>query len=117
FDWRRTGADTLAVDDDRTCAALCETAAELRAIEREVVTQDVKQRCVGFCVGTTGLAVDLKTDGHGVRASPTGALACTPLLGCYSASTAGRRRGLLRRSVIKPVIMREGRLFPIPPAS
>ena len=41
-DRRDTGSDGLTFNDDRAAAALAEAAAELRAVELQVIAQDVK---------------------------------------------------------------------------
>jgi len=43
-----TGADGIAVHDDRACAALSETAAEFRPVQPEIVTESVEQRHIGL---------------------------------------------------------------------
>ena len=43
-DRRDAGADRRAVDDDRAGAALAESAAKARALQAEVVAEDVEQR-------------------------------------------------------------------------
>ena len=45
-----TGADGVALHDDRTGAALSEPAAKLGAVQPEIVTQGVEQRHIGLGV-------------------------------------------------------------------
>src|SRR6266850_2584748 len=51
-----------AVEQHRAGAALPEPAAELRAVQGEVVAQHVEQRSVGLDVEPVGLAVDRERD-------------------------------------------------------
>ena len=75
------GTHSGAVDQHRAGAALREPAAELGAVELEIVAQDIKQRRVRLGVDRAGTAVDLQADGHGVRvSSPARSSGCTLLL-------------------------------------
>src|SRR6266478_10071688 len=47
-DRRNAGKDGLAVYHDGACAALTEAASELGSVEREVVTQHIKERRIGI---------------------------------------------------------------------
>src|SRR6185369_7619706 len=53
----------LAVDQHGAGAALRQAAPELRAVQSEVVAQDVEERRVGFDIDLVGLAVDVQC-GH-----------------------------------------------------
>ena len=55
----------LAVDQHRAGAALAEAAAELGAVERQVVAQHVEQRRVGVGVDLVRCAVDVEGDHAG----------------------------------------------------
>ena len=52
------GEDRLAVDQHRAGAALAETAAELGAVQREIVAQHVEERRVGIGVDLMVAPVD-----------------------------------------------------------
>src|SRR5262249_2516889 len=41
-----TGTDLLSVEQHRAGTALCETAAEARPVQMQLVVQDVEERCV-----------------------------------------------------------------------
>ena len=61
-DRHQAGEDRLAVDQDGAGAALAEAAAELGAVERQLVAQHVEQRRVGIDVDLVRLAVDGEGD-------------------------------------------------------
>src|SRR5579862_6832256 len=63
-DRRDAREHSLAVDDDRARAALTEAAAELRAVQLQMVPQHVKKRRIGIGVDRVPLIVDDKVD-HG----------------------------------------------------
>src|SRR5262249_54045179 len=66
------GAHGLAVDVHRAGAALRQTAAEMRVVERELVAQRIEQGHVGIGVDRFDLAVHVEVhSGHG-RISPLG---------------------------------------------
>src|SRR5438034_7563447 len=59
-------ADRLAVDMDRACAALTETASEARSMEPHIVTERVEQRHLPIVDRERrGLTVDIEGDLHG----------------------------------------------------
>ena len=55
----------MAVDQHHAGAALAQTAAELRALQFEIVAQDIEQGSVGFGVHGLRCAVDGQRDGFG----------------------------------------------------
>ena len=72
-DRRDAGAHRLAVDQHRAGAALRQPAAELGAVELEIVAQHVEQRRVGLGRNRAAHAVDFQADGHGWRLPNAGA--------------------------------------------
>src|SRR5262249_57453099 len=65
-DGRDARANRTPAGDHRARAALSQAAAELGAAQREVVAEDVEQRCLGVDVDGVSLAVDREGDSaHG----------------------------------------------------
>ena len=69
----------LAVDHHRAGAALAEAAAELRAVQLEVVAQHVEQRRLGIGVDLVALAVDVEA--YHLRLSELGLAGAVPIAG------------------------------------
>jgi hypothetical protein len=63
-DRHHAGAHGRAVDKHRAGAALGEPAAELRAIELEVIAQHIEQRRVRLGLDRAGCTVHLQADRH-----------------------------------------------------
>ena len=61
-DRHEAGEDRLAVEQDGAGAALAQPAAELGAVECQLVAQHVEQRRVGIDIDLVGLAVDGEGD-------------------------------------------------------
>src|SRR5262249_8950197 len=83
------GTRRLAVDQHRSGAALGKPAAEFGAVERKVVAQHVEQRRIRLGRHRAALAVDVQTDGHGVKISLSGGGAAAFL--AYGCSHCARR--------------------------
>ncbi len=66
------GADRLAVHQHRAGAALGQPAAELGAVERQVVAQHIEQRGVRLGRHAVARAVDFQIDCHGLGLSLLG---------------------------------------------
>src|SRR6516162_1725065 len=58
------GARRPASNQHGACAALGQSAAELRAVECEIVTQNVEQRCIPIDFHRPTRTVDLEADDH-----------------------------------------------------
>ena len=64
---RDAGANRLAVDPNRSGAALGEAASEARIFQSEIVAQRIEQRHIRICFNRMRLAIDIQLDacGHG----------------------------------------------------
>ena len=61
---RHAGAPSGPVDQYSTRAALCHGAAILGAIQLQIVTQHIEQRCVWLRINRAGYAIDLQVNQH-----------------------------------------------------
>ena len=60
IDRRVTGADGVAIHDDGASAALRQTAAKLRAVHAQIVSQDIEKRGIQIGVHYSALAIHVQ---------------------------------------------------------
>jgi hypothetical protein len=62
YNRREAGEQWLVVNQYRACATLTKAAAELRAIQRKIVTQDIKQRRRPVRIDPMFATIDVERD-------------------------------------------------------